>query len=876
MFRTLGPTTLHTAVAITLAAGLPLGTHAQCEPRFIVDNLQGYGFTAAPFLGADAGLSFVSRGVHWDPDGDGPQSEWLVLGGRFNRAANVNSLSIVAWDGTQWRGFGSGLPPLSPLPAPTQVFNAPSVIAMGTFQGQLIVNDGSLKVWNGSGWTPINPSRQPSFSGTQSTDLIEHQGALHVGGLNSFIGPNNQIVNRPLVARVVGENFESLGPALPSFGNSARKLLSRPEGLYAAGSFSTLADGTVLNNVALWNGSQWSSVGGGVNAACEDAAVINDQLYVVGSFTQAGNTPARAVARYDGINWHQVGDGSLTSATALIEINGAIYVAGQRNSQTGVFRLDGDAWTWLEGGFRPIRLTQDNGELIALGNTATGQDQGVQFPAHDALRLTANGWTALGAPYAYSRGAGVVYQGRLISELGPRRDRYQDRFGEWDGSTWRTFEMPGGFFPRLASTGTRLFGYSQNSLGSFTVRVSEYLSGDWQEIEGTFTFSGIAQYDLIEFANEVYLFGSFTSLDGQPVQGLARAVAGAWVPVSLPTQSASVTSAAVHNGQLFLTGQFRDADGQISSFASFDGVTLTRYPNPSPGRLLSDGTTLFASSGARVAAWNGSAFVDYWMAPQGASFSSVFIVDGRMWATLVRQTQSGFASVVTFLARRGDNGNVDFTSESVGIRGLDPAINSAFAVPVVFGSEIHLFGEFNQIGSPDLPGNRVAVNWARFTTDGVPLVVTQPTDVTASCGEPVTLRAIVANGYETRGDLEYQWFRNGVALSETQFVRGVNNDTLSIPALAQPFTGFYTLTVTNDCGTATTREILVTGDSVDCRACPPCPADFDLDGGVTASDVASFFASFETGNACADVDDDGSVTGTDLAAFFAVFEAGGC
>jgi len=58
--------------------------------------------------------------------------------------------------------------------------------------------------------------------------------------------------------------------------------------------------------------------------------------------------------------------------------------------------------------------------------------------------------------------------------------------------------------------------------------------------------------------------------------------------------------------------------------------------------------------------------------------------------------------------------------------------------------------------------------------------------------------------------------------------------------------------------------------------CPPCPADYDQDGGVTGSDVEAFFIDFESGAPCADVDLDGGVTGSDVEAFFIAFEAGGC
>lgn len=59
-------------------------------------------------------------------------------------------------------------------------------------------------------------------------------------------------------------------------------------------------------------------------------------------------------------------------------------------------------------------------------------------------------------------------------------------------------------------------------------------------------------------------------------------------------------------------------------------------------------------------------------------------------------------------------------------------------------------------------------------------------------------------------------------------------------------------------------------------ACPTCPADFDMNGGVDGADLGAFFANYEAGAACADVDLNGGIDGADLAAFFASYEAGGC
>jgi hypothetical protein len=60
------------------------------------------------------------------------------------------------------------------------------------------------------------------------------------------------------------------------------------------------------------------------------------------------------------------------------------------------------------------------------------------------------------------------------------------------------------------------------------------------------------------------------------------------------------------------------------------------------------------------------------------------------------------------------------------------------------------------------------------------------------------------------------------------------------------------------------------------ESAPPCPADFNQDGGIDGADVEAFFVAWEAGDASADVNLDGGIDGTDVETFFAAWEAGGC
>lgn len=78
-----------------------------------------------------------------------------------------------------------------------------------------------------------------------------------------------------------------------------------------------------------------------------------------------------------------------------------------------------------------------------------------------------------------------------------------------------------------------------------------------------------------------------------------------------------------------------------------------------------------------------------------------------------------------------------------------------------------------------------------------------------------------------------------------------------------------TLTVTDNQNATGTDTVVITVE-------PPCPADFNNDGGVDGADVEAFFIAWETGDAVADINADGGVDGADVEAFFVAWEAGGC
>ncbi len=107
--------------------------------------------------------------------------------------------------------------------------------------------------------------------------------------------------------------------------------------LYAGGRFTNAAAG--ITNLAKWNGSSWSALGGGIASTTNDfvaaIAVQGNDVYVGGRFTNAGGILASNIARWNGSAWSALGSGVSPGLVlnppvvrALALNNDALHVGG--------------------------------------------------------------------------------------------------------------------------------------------------------------------------------------------------------------------------------------------------------------------------------------------------------------------------------------------------------------------------------------------------------------------------------------------------------------------------------------------------------------------------------------------------------------------
>ncbi len=255
-------------------------------------------------------------------------------------------------------------------------------------------------VFDGSTWTEVRGT-----TGRRALALIGFDdgtgSALYAGGTST--------ASESSVARFRAGEWEVVGD-LPStvWAMGVYDDGSGPA-LYAAGAFD-LPDGS---NIARWDGTGWSAVGGGVDGQVEGLQVFDDgsgpALYAAGSFATVGGVPAAFVARWDGQAWSAVGDGPPESARKLVVFDEGdgerLYaLSGSPFDSHLMYRWNGGAWEGV-------------GEASFRGFTS-------DVTVHDDGRGS--------AIYTVGSTTRRRTNGSLGVEVGPFR---------WDGSDWESYNL---------------------------------------------------------------------------------------------------------------------------------------------------------------------------------------------------------------------------------------------------------------------------------------------------------------------------------------------------------------------------------------------------------------------------------------------------
>jgi len=211
--------------------------------------------------------------------------------------------------------------------------------------GSLSSVNGSVAYWNGSAWAEIGSFLLNSVDAVD----IDSDDLVYLGGDFTNVGD----ANGDRIVSWNGAAFASLGSGLD---NDVRDLAcDDDDNVYAVGDFT--------GYVSKWNGSSWTVIGTGFNAAPSRVKVYNGDIYISGTFT----TPYPYFVKWDGESFSGFGSGLGCSDFAVLS-NGDIYGSNSRQ----MYFWSGSSWDAVyselsHGSGGPISMEIDTNDNLYLG-----------------------------------------------------------------------------------------------------------------------------------------------------------------------------------------------------------------------------------------------------------------------------------------------------------------------------------------------------------------------------------------------------------------------------------------------------------------------------------------------------------------------------
>ncbi len=217
----------------------------------------------------------------------------LVVTGNFHEIGGVASLHMAQWAGSAWEPFGEGS-----APEGRELFAAGTDLYVG---GDFATAGGlpaeNIACWDGTGWSDLDGGLNDRVYA-----LLMMGGDLLAAG--SFIADaHGAPLNR--VARWDGAVWSPLSQGF----NGIVSDLVVWNGALIAGGYFNQADGASTPYLAIWDGAAWQPFPSGPNGYVTGLAVYNGELVVCGRFSELGGIPASFIGSWDGTNWSPLGSG---------------------------------------------------------------------------------------------------------------------------------------------------------------------------------------------------------------------------------------------------------------------------------------------------------------------------------------------------------------------------------------------------------------------------------------------------------------------------------------------------------------------------------------------------------------------------------------
>ncbi|MBL8764489.1 MAG: hypothetical protein JNM07_09505 [Phycisphaerae bacterium] len=420
--------------AVIAALAIGASARAQCREGW----LGGYSRNQPP--------GPIDCATTWDPDGDGPEKDWLVVGGWFGEVDGRPAQSVAAWNGREWVPLGTEL--------------SGNVRALTVYKGVLVAGGnfdlgdsifvGDL-AWLDTGgelggvWRPFAPAGQ----GGGVDALCVFKGELIVGGYMRFSDRNVS----GAVLRYDGASWRTLGSGL-QYGDGTRapyvRSFAEVGGRLIVGGRFDHAGGVAAASIAAWDGSDWSALGAGLDGEPNQIVGHSGEVFAAQMLlNEDGWSEEAQVSRFDGARWVTLRRWATPEVTIASTSDGLIaagdlwrYDGKDDGDEAAPFmaRWSGVNWQRVRPGpgYVVERLMRTSAGLLATGPFGSIEST----PCAGIALLTERGWEAYPRPQAdgvvnnFCEFRGELIAGGWFSAIGGVGATH---LAAWDGAAWRGF-----------------------------------------------------------------------------------------------------------------------------------------------------------------------------------------------------------------------------------------------------------------------------------------------------------------------------------------------------------------------------------------------------------------------------------------------------